>query len=75
MSLVNIYITYIKLQGDFDYGIDLLEKIGLKGILGAYSLDIEELSAEEIEEIWNELKQMAEENDFIREFEKINLKG
>ena len=75
MSLVKIYVDYIKLQGDFDYGIDLLEKIGLKGILGTYSLDIEELSTDEKEELWNELKQMAEENDFIREFEKINLKG
>ena len=71
-SLVYIYIEYIKKQGTFNFGIDDLERLGLTGILVFYMLDWETLTEEDKEELWKELKQLAEENDYIKEFEKIN---
>jgi len=75
INLAAIYRDYIKREGTFDFSLDDLERIGLTGILAFYSLDWEALAEEEKRELWRELKQMAEEHDFIEDFERINREG
>ncbi len=72
INLVDIYRDYIKKEGTFDFGVIDLERLGLTGILAFYRLDIEALTEEEREELWKELKLMAEEHDFTEDFERIN---
>ena len=75
IRLVEIYRDYIRKEGNFDYGLDDLERVGFIGILSYYRLDWEALTEDEQDELWDELKQMAEENDYIRDFELINQEG
>ena len=72
MNLVEIYVNYIKQQGTFDFGLDDYEKTGLSDVLESYELEEKYLTKKEKELLDCELKQLAEENDHIRDFEKLN---
>ena len=64
-------IDSIKLRGDFDYGLDELERQGLQRICIDYSIALEELSYEERKLLWSELMDLARENDFTRSFKEF----
>ena len=70
IDLVRIFVEYIREQGDFDYGIDELEKIGIKGIIALYGLDFEVLTEKEKQELEKELREMAREFDFMENWDQ-----
>lgn len=67
MDLVKIYLDYIKAEGTFDFGLDELDRLGVRSILAYFRLDWMALTERELQEIEKELSLMAEEVEYFRE--------
>jgi len=72
INLAREYLESIKKEGTFDISLDEFESIGLEAVLNFYSLDIDDLTDSEKEELEKEIREMAEEVDFIRSFEELD---
>ena len=63
-------IWYIKYQGDFDYSVAELERLGLEEICRRYNIDYDEMTEAERNGLWAELIALAEEVEFKKYFEE-----
>ncbi len=69
MNIQNL-VWYIKCQGDFDYSVAGLERLGLKGLCDDYNIEYNDLSEAEKREFWEELIELAEEVEFKKQFDR-----
>ena len=70
IDLVGIYLEYIKKEGTFEFGLDELDRLGVRSVLAYFRLDYMALTEIELQEIEKELRIMAEEHDYFEDFEK-----
>lgn len=67
MDIWNV-IWHIKVCGNFDYTESELERIGLEGICKEYNLEYSDLSEREKRFLWEELRELAREVEFNRDW-------